>query len=161
MDTSTKAAAATPSQYSKVILKFVRANWLAVFLTAIGIVVGGFVGFWANEHFYVESLKFRILELNAEKRALEKDLDHISEENRSLNKDLRNLQLKLGIKPEQRALEQPPERVTLKFTNVPSQGQGPDSAGIIKGRVEGLTRPDIYKIVIYAHTDRWYVQPSA
>lgn len=161
MDTGAKPAAeAKPSPFS-VIPRFFKANRTAILLTAIGIVIGGFVGYWANEHFYVETLKFTILDLKAEKRALERDLERLREENRSLNQDLKDLQLKLGIKPEQRAIEPTPERVTVKFTNIPSQGQGADSAGIIKGRVEGLARPEMYKIVIYAHTDRWYVQPFA
>ena len=161
MDTGAKPAAAVKSSPFSVILGFFKANRIAILLTAIGIVIGGFVGYWANEHFYVETLKFTILDLKAEKRALEKDLARLREDNRSLNQDLKDLQMKLGIKPEKRTVEPPPERVILKFTNVPSQGHGPDSAGIIKGRVEGLTRPEMYKIVIYAHTDRWYIQPFA
>lgn len=162
MDTGTKPTKpkiALPS--SRTIRDFLQTNWAAILLTIIGLVLGAFFGFWANEHFYVRSLEFRILELNAEKRALEKDLTRVGEENRSLEKENRDLQLRLGIKPEQRPVEPPPEGIAMKFTYIPSQGQGPDSGGIIKGVVEGLKKPNLYKIIIYAHTDRWYVQPFA
>ncbi|HKV92262.1 MAG TPA: hypothetical protein VJW20_06920 [Candidatus Angelobacter sp.] len=160
MDTGTKPTkAALP--FSKTIRDFLQTNWLAILLTIIGLVLGAFFGFWANEHFYVRSLEFRILEQDAEKRALEKDLTRVSEENRNLEKENRDLQLRLGIKPEQRSVEPPPEGITMKFTYIPSQGQGPDSGGLIKGVVEGLKKPNLYKIVIYAHSDRWYVQPFA
>ena len=49
--------------------------------------------------------------------------------------------------------------ITMDFTKVPGSGEGPDSRGDIGGRVQGLDRPDGYKVVIYAHTDAWYVQP--
>lgn len=51
--------------------------------------------------------------------------------------------------------------VTIEFTQVPVAGEGLDSRGDIAGRVIGLTKPGGYKLVIYAHTDQWYVQPLA
>ncbi len=47
----------------------------------------------------------------------------------------------------------------LEFTGVPPCGAGSDSQGNISGRVDGLEDPETYKVVVYAHTDRWYVQP--
>lgn len=49
--------------------------------------------------------------------------------------------------------------VRIEFTQVPPTGAGPESRGDITGRVMGLERPETYKIVLYAHTDLWYVQP--
>src|SRR5262245_36650202 len=49
----------------------------------------------------------------------------------------------------------------VEFTRVPAQGQGSDSRGDISGRVSGLDAPQNYKVVLYCHTDRWYVQPEA
>lgn len=161
MDTGTKPAQANSPLPPSRTIRFLQTNWAAILLTIIGLVLGAFFGFWANEHFYVRSLEFRILELEAEKRALEKDLNRANEENRNLEKKIEDLQLKLGIKPEQRSVEPPPDGIAMKFTYIPSQGQGPDSSGIIKGMVEGLNKPNSYKIIIYAHTDRWYVQPFA
>lgn len=51
--------------------------------------------------------------------------------------------------------------VKIEFTQVPAAGEGPDSQGDIAGRITGLAKPGNYKIVIYAHTDQWYVQPLA
>jgi len=47
------------------------------------------------------------------------------------------------------------------FTNVPKSSEkgGPDSRGEITGRVEGLATPEHCKVVLYTHTDAWYVQP--
>lgn len=50
---------------------------------------------------------------------------------------------------------------TIEFMQVPSVGEGPDSRSDISGKVTGLAKPGNYKLVIYAHTDQWYVQPLA
>jgi hypothetical protein len=42
----------------------------------------------------------------------------------------------------------------------PSQGGGPDSRGVIAGKVEGIKDPNAYRVVVYALTDHWYVQPT-
>ena len=31
----------------------------------------------------------------------------------------------------------------------------------IKGRVSGLTNPQNYKVIVYVHTDKWYIHPFA
>lgn len=49
--------------------------------------------------------------------------------------------------------------VVIKFTQTPPAGGGPESRGDIAGRVTGLESPEKYQIVLYAHTDWWYVQP--
>jgi hypothetical protein len=49
-------------------------------------------------------------------------------------------------------------RVKLSITSVPPKGAGPDRLEAIAGRVSGV-RPKDYRIVIYALTDMWYVQP--
>ena len=53
------------------------------------------------------------------------------------------------------------QNVTVKFTEVPASGAGPQSQGDIAGTVTGLKKAETYKVVIYAHTDAWYVQPLA
>lgn len=53
------------------------------------------------------------------------------------------------------------QNVTIKFTDVPPTGAGPQSQGNIAGTVRGLEKAETYKVVIYAHTDAWYVQPLA
>jgi len=50
-------------------------------------------------------------------------------------------------------------RPKIVFTKVPGPGGGPDSRGDIAGKVTGLKDPQNYKIVLWAHTDVWYVQP--
>lgn len=49
--------------------------------------------------------------------------------------------------------------VTIDWTRVPSAGAGSESQGDIAGVVRGLANPEKYKIILYAHTDWWYVQP--
>ena len=49
--------------------------------------------------------------------------------------------------------------VKVEFTEVPKAGAGSDSQGNIAGVVKGISAPQKYKIVLYAHTDWWYVQP--
>jgi len=51
------------------------------------------------------------------------------------------------------------EEVKIIFTEIPPRGEGSDSRGDIAGKVVGAKSPQNYKIVLYAHTDRWYVQP--
>ncbi len=52
-----------------------------------------------------------------------------------------------------------PQEVTIEFTRVPQSGSGSGSRGDIEGSVLGLNEPRQYKVVLYAHTDWWYVQP--
>lgn len=54
-----------------------------------------------------------------------------------------------------------PPPITISFTDVPRHGHGPASRGDIAGFVKNLASPAQYKIVLYAHTDKWYVQPLA
>lgn len=49
----------------------------------------------------------------------------------------------------------------VRITEVPPAGAGPDSRGSIRGTVKNLQDSEPYKIVIYAFTDKWYVQPVA
>jgi hypothetical protein len=44
----------------------------------------------------------------------------------------------------------------IEVLEYPSRG-----GGTIAGKVAGLPHPDRYGIIIYAHTDKWYVQPDA
>jgi hypothetical protein len=48
---------------------------------------------------------------------------------------------------------------SIKLTLVPHDGEGEDSFGMIGGTVSGV---DFSKcaVVIYSHTDAWYVQPT-
>jgi len=48
----------------------------------------------------------------------------------------------------------------IRITEVPAAGQGPDSQGVIGGKVEGVEDTTALKVVLYAHTDKWYVQPD-
>lgn len=48
----------------------------------------------------------------------------------------------------------------ISISDVPSQGQGPDSRGVIAGTVSGIKEPSRYRIAVYALTDRWYIQPT-
>ncbi len=54
-----------------------------------------------------------------------------------------------------------PEIPTLRieFSAVPPAGGGGGSRGNIAGRLVGVSEPEDCKVVLYAHTDCWYVQP--
>jgi hypothetical protein len=54
----------------------------------------------------------------------------------------------------------PPKPIRIEFTTVPPRGEGPNTRGNIEGKVLGAATPEQYKIVLYALTDKWYVQPS-
>jgi hypothetical protein len=47
----------------------------------------------------------------------------------------------------------------IAFSRIPVAGGGPDSRGTFKGVVVGLPSPERHKIVLFALTDKWYVQP--
>ena len=51
--------------------------------------------------------------------------------------------------------------ISIEITHAPPSGEGPESRGDIAGTVQGLEKPEEYRVVIYAHTDWWYVQPEA
>ena len=52
-----------------------------------------------------------------------------------------------------------PRLAAIEFVEVPGPGSGPDSRGDISGRILNLNDPEHYKVVLYAHTDLWYVEP--
>jgi hypothetical protein len=57
--------------------------------------------------------------------------------------------------------EQPPwhtEKPRIEITNAPPKGGGPDSNGTIGGRVSGV-KGKVFRVVVFARTDKWYVQP--
>jgi hypothetical protein len=148
-------------------MEFAKSPWMAVVLTIVGIAAGAVLGFLANQYFYGRGLEMRILEQDAEirwlrsqKEALEKDLNKCVEENRTLRKECEAQEAKLGLKPKEQAIGPvPPQGLSVAITTVPTKGQGPETEENIGGQVVGLTRPETYKIVLYARTDRWYVQP--
>jgi len=140
---------------------------MAVVLTIVGIVAGAVLGFLASQYFYDRALEFRVLELDAQirsldsqKEALEKDLQKCVEENQTLRKECKAQEAKLGMKPKKQEIGLVSgQKLSVTITTVPTRGQGPETEENIGGQVVGLTRPETYKIVLYARTDRWYVQP--
>jgi hypothetical protein len=50
------------------------------------------------------------------------------------------------------------KKPSIKITDVPSKGAGPDTAETIAGTVGGVNVNEC-KVVIFARTDVWYVQP--
>ncbi len=55
----------------------------------------------------------------------------------------------------------PSQGANVEISLVPGCGGGADAQGNIGGVVTGLEFPEHYKVVVYAHTDWWYVQPMA
>jgi hypothetical protein len=55
-------------------------------------------------------------------------------------------------------LAQGASAVTIEITSPPPAGSGPHSWGNIAGRTTGAS-PSEHRVVLYAHTDKWYVQP--
>jgi hypothetical protein len=53
-----------------------------------------------------------------------------------------------------------PVKPGIRITTVPPRGAGPDKMEVIAGTVEGVDFRQC-KVVVYAHTDVWYVQPYA
>jgi hypothetical protein len=47
----------------------------------------------------------------------------------------------------------------IEFTLIPPTGEGSSSRGTIGGKLCGFKDPSNLMVVIYAHTDAWYVQP--
>ena len=102
-----------------------------------------------NQHSQNMKLDARIDRLTSEKAALEKALD-----------DCRKCK-KIG-QPPQPISPIPSPAITnaeIKFDQIPSRGGGAESRGTISGRIVEVENPNIYKMVIYAQTDHWYVQP--
>ena len=66
----------------------------------------------------------------------------------------------IAAKPAKRAPKKPVSHgPSIQFTLVPVSGGGPDSKGNIAGKVVNCANPQNYRIVLYAQTDMWYVQP--
>lgn len=52
----------------------------------------------------------------------------------------------------------PPAAKHIKITRPAPRGGGPDQVEVIAGEVMGVTFSDL-KVVVFARTDQWYVQP--
>ena len=52
-----------------------------------------------------------------------------------------------------------PTSPAVMITLIPPRGEGEDSQGNIAGTVTGVATPQNHKIVVYARTNQWYVQP--
>jgi hypothetical protein len=63
--------------------------------------------------------------------------------------------------PRQTVQSVPSGSSSVTITKVPPRGEGADTRGDIEGKVDGVENPASYKVVIYAHTNRWYIQPEA
>jgi hypothetical protein len=53
----------------------------------------------------------------------------------------------------------PTARPRIVFSRIPPAGAGSSSRGNVSGWVVGVSAPETFKIVLYAQTDIWYVQP--
>lgn len=105
-------------------------------------------------------------------RVLVAQIKALCEEIKLLRAEIRELRKVIGrtagVLPEpprpptiEKKPERPPRPVpTIKFTEVPGRGGGEDTQGDIGGNVVGLEGPQKYKIVLYAFTNQWYVQPQ-
>jgi hypothetical protein len=67
--------------------------------------------------------------------------------------------LAIGFQTSQTFPQASEQKPKVDITLAPKCGDGADSQGNIEGTVTGLQSPENYKIVLYAHTDKWYVQP--
>ena len=65
-----------------------------------------------------------------------------------------------GIEVLTPSLEERHGPATIVILVIPYRGSGPDSRGVISGKVQGIHDPSKYRVVLYALTDRWYVQPA-
>jgi hypothetical protein len=54
----------------------------------------------------------------------------------------------------------PSQGIRISFTEVPPPGQGTNDTGLLSGRVTGASSLVDDVIVLYAHTNDWYVQPT-
>jgi hypothetical protein len=63
--------------------------------------------------------------------------------------------------PDAQSAGAPTHSYTVEFTEVPrfTEAPNPDDMGTVRGRVSG-EHPERYKVVIYALTDHWYIQPD-
>jgi hypothetical protein len=50
---------------------------------------------------------------------------------------------------------------SIQITVVPPEGAGPDRTERIAGTVSGVKNVKDYKVVLFAHTNKWYVEPDS
>lgn len=60
--------------------------------------------------------------------------------------------------PSNNAGEKNATKPSIQITDVPSKGAGPEAMERIAGTVSGVNVKEC-KVVIFTHTDKWYVQP--
>jgi len=122
--------------------------------TTLGLALG-IVGIVVTVVLYVHGLQTEILRQTAH-------IDQLTDEKSKLRDQINWLTYSAhpdGTKPRPSPPAPPGARPEVSLTQVPGPGGGPASRGDIAGRVIGLPNPQDYKILIYAHTDQWFVQP--
>jgi hypothetical protein len=126
-------------------------------------------GLWANQYYFVESIEFQNVQLQArnerltaDNQDLEKELDYEERQPRAPGGRYTFPKSNRGPAsvPGQN-VEPLTGQAKILFTVVPGLGSGPDALAPIEGRVEGIENPSGFKILLYAHTNRWYVEPFA
>ena len=102
-------------------------------------------------------------DLAGEIQALRSEIKQLRSEIGDLRTDIAALVNKLQQQPPTSGTtgkqEDTDEKVKIIFTEIPPKGEGANSRGDIAGKVIRAKSPQDYKIVLYAHTDCWYVQP--
>jgi hypothetical protein len=145
------------------IQKHLKDNWLAYVLCILGAVVGIWGGYRASHVFYQKGLELRILELEAENRYLEAQKSDLERDLSALSQQ-KTASKKCGETPVTYA-NQPvgPSGAngTILITIVPAPDGGSGTLAPIEGRIEGISNPSTLKVILYARTDRWWVQPFA
>ena len=92
----------------------------------------------------------QIKALNTRIEKLEQDLRAVKE----------NLEVLMGRK-NANSQDDNSKGVQIEITIIPKSGLGENSRGTITGNVRGLDNPEDYKVILFAHTNRWWVQPLA
>jgi hypothetical protein len=122
-----------------------------IILIVLGVVLA--VGCWLAH--YTRSAVAADANATSDNAALLREITALRADITLLRADIGTLRAELARGADQPAKTGP----DIVFTSVPKAGGGADTRGDIAGRVQGVDKPETYRIVLYTHTDIWYVQP--
>ena len=102
-----------------------------------------------------------IRELRDDIKLLRYEIQELREEMSAKQADRRGKLPERGRGPSMAESSKTVKGARVIFTKVARKGAGgTDTQGNVAGRVEGIAEPEKYRIVLYAFTDKWYVQPT-
>jgi hypothetical protein len=133
-------------------------NWKAITLAML-LVFGSCLSLVSDSNANQDNAIVTNSDLMKEIRALRQEIGLLREEISTLRSEIGNASVLKAPPKEQPGFDPLVQKPVISFSEIPRSGGGAYDRADIAGKITGLKDPGRYKIVLYAFTDQWYIQP--